>query len=94
MSQNTQREQPVNGKSKQALEPAPEVLPMAKRRQFSREYKLRILAEAAQCQHGELGALLRLAWLPIQTIYRDERSHSKPIHHTTHIFRVFWQLRR
>lgn len=29
------------------------------RRQFSTEYKLRIIAEADACPHGELGALLR-----------------------------------
>ena len=29
------------------------------RRSFSAEYKLRIIAEAEQCRHGELGALLR-----------------------------------
>ena len=29
------------------------------RRQFTPEYKLRILAEADACRHGELGALLR-----------------------------------
>jgi len=29
------------------------------RRQFSTEYKLRILAEADQCAHGELGELQR-----------------------------------
>jgi len=29
------------------------------RRQFKPEYKLRIMAEADACQHGELGALLR-----------------------------------
>jgi transposase-like protein len=29
------------------------------RRQFKPEYKLRIIAEADACQHGELGALLR-----------------------------------
>ena len=29
------------------------------RRQFSTEYKLRIIAQADQCRHGELGALLR-----------------------------------
>jgi len=36
-----------------------EVQPKAKRRTFSAAYKHRILAEADQCQHGELGALLR-----------------------------------
>ena len=29
------------------------------RRRFSTEYKLRVLAEADQCAHGELGQLLR-----------------------------------
>lgn len=29
------------------------------RRQFTTEYKLRIIAQADQCQHGELGVLLR-----------------------------------
>ncbi len=36
-----------------------EVTLMAKRRQFSRAYKLCILAEVEQCQRGEVGALLR-----------------------------------
>jgi transposase len=40
--------------------PDPEVTPRAKRRRFSAEYKLRILAEADGCmQLGEIGALLR-----------------------------------
>ena len=40
--------------------PDPEVLPRAKHRQFTAEYKLRILQEADRCsQLGELGALLR-----------------------------------
>ena len=40
--------------------PDPEVIPQAKRRRFSAEYKLRVLAEADSCtQHGEIGALLR-----------------------------------
>jgi transposase-like protein len=40
--------------------PDPEVVPQAKRRQFSAKYKLRILTEADQCiQRGEIGALLR-----------------------------------
>ena len=37
----------------------PEVIPGPRYRKFSREYKLGILAEAAQCERGELGALLR-----------------------------------
>lgn len=38
--------------------PKPE-LEKRTRRKFSMEYKLRIIAEADACQHGELGALLR-----------------------------------
>ena len=37
----------------------PEVQPKSERRRFSAEYKRRIVAEAEQCQHGELGSLLR-----------------------------------
>ena len=36
-----------------------EVVLTGKRRRFSKAYKRRILAEAEQCQYGELGALLR-----------------------------------
>jgi transposase len=65
MSQQQQSIQPqstqpnLNGKLK--VEAAdPEVVPRAKRKQFSAEYKLGILAEAAQCQEpGQVGALLR-----------------------------------
>jgi len=40
------------------VEPDP-VLERRTRRHFPAEYKLRIIAEADQCQHGELGPLLR-----------------------------------
>ena len=40
--------------------PDPEVIPVARRRQFTAQYKLRILEEADRCTApGELGALLR-----------------------------------
>jgi len=40
--------------------PDPEVVPRAKRRQFTAEYKLRILKEADNCtEPGQVGALLR-----------------------------------
>ena len=43
-----------------AEEPDPQVVPKAERRQFSAEYKLRILDEADRCtEHGQIGALLR-----------------------------------
>lgn len=40
------------------IEPDP-ALERRTRRTFPTEYKLRIIAEADQCQHGELGPLLR-----------------------------------
>jgi transposase len=40
--------------------PDPEVVPQAKRRRFSAEYKLRILEEAEACsERGQIGSLLR-----------------------------------
>ena len=50
---------PTNGVS-QDQRPQTEVTPKAKRRQFSAQYKLRILEEADRCtKPGEIGALLR-----------------------------------
>ena len=45
--------------SSEDRKPNPEVQPKAQRRRFSADYKRRVVAEAAQCQHGELGSLLR-----------------------------------
>jgi transposase len=40
--------------------PDPEVVPQAKRRQFTAKYKLRILEEAERCtERGQIGELLR-----------------------------------
>lgn len=39
--------------------PTTEVKPKTERRRFNTEYKHQIVAEADECQHGELGALLR-----------------------------------
>ena len=58
MSQNEQDHQSKNGDGLTDMAD-PEIVPMARRRQFSRAYKLRILAKVAQCQRGEVGALLR-----------------------------------
>jgi transposase-like protein len=51
----------INGnRQRMNTEPDPQVVPKAERRQFSVEYKLRILAEADECtQRGQIGALLR-----------------------------------
>lgn len=39
--------------------PNPQVQPKPERRRLTAEYKQRIVAEAEQCKHGELGSLLR-----------------------------------
>jgi transposase len=60
MSQHQPHIQSNRNGQLEAEVPDPEVVPRAKRRQFSAKYKLRILAEADQCtQRGEIGALLR-----------------------------------
>ena len=60
MSQHQPNIQPNRNGQLEAEVPDPEVVPRAKRRQFSAKYKLRILTEADQCtQRGEIGALLR-----------------------------------
>ena len=48
------------------------------RRQFTTEYKLKILAQADACQHGELGELLRSEKLysaQLQTWRRERAEH-------------------
>jgi transposase len=60
MSQDQSSTKPNPNGQLEVEAPDPEVVPRAKRRQFSAEYKLRILTEADQCsQRGEMGALLR-----------------------------------
>lgn len=60
MSQHQANIQPNRNGQLEAGVPDPEVVPRAKRRQFSAKYKLRILTEADQCtQRGAIGALLR-----------------------------------
>ena len=49
---------PYTEKQETQVTPAPE-LEKRTRRKFPVAYKLRIIAEAAACKHGELGALLR-----------------------------------
>ena len=49
---------PASSLPENQVTPAPE-LEKRTRRWFSTEYKLRIIAEADQCPHGKLGALLR-----------------------------------
>lgn len=41
-----------------------------------------------------LEAGYRLEWVPIHTIYADETSHIRPLHHVIHFTRLLWQTRR
>ncbi|MEJ5202127.1 MAG: glycosyltransferase family 2 protein [Anaerolineales bacterium] len=36
----------------------------------------------------------QLDWVPIRTIYADEKSHIQPLRHVYHYFRLVWQTRR
>ncbi|MDX1497352.1 MAG: transposase [Salinisphaeraceae bacterium] len=67
MSQKNTSIEQQNG---QGQRPGPEVVVGPSRRQFSREYKLRILAEVEQCQRGEIGAVLRREGLYSSTVSR------------------------
>lgn len=49
---------PIDTQIKTQVTPDP-ALEKRTRRSFTTEYKLKILAQADQCAHGELGALLR-----------------------------------
>lgn len=49
---------PVSELPETKVDPSPE-LERRTRRRFSTEYKLRIIAKADACRHGELGELLR-----------------------------------
>ena len=52
--------QPPSADERQTQGSDPEVLPRAERRQFSGQYKLRVLEEVDRCtERGQIGALLR-----------------------------------
>jgi transposase-like protein len=57
--------------------PNPEVQPKPKRRSFTAEYKRGIIEEANQCQHGELGVLLRREGLTYAQIGRWRNANAK-----------------
>jgi len=58
--QQQQQQQKRQQKDLAARIPDPEVVPKAKRRQFTAEYKLRIVREADACtEPGQIGSLLR-----------------------------------
>ena len=55
----------------------PEVQPKLERRRFTAEYKRRIVAEAEECQHGELGSLLRREGLTYAQISQWRTAHAE-----------------
>ena len=58
--------------------PNPEVIPIASRRQYTAQYKLRILEEADRCtEPGELGALLRREGLYSSYLSRWRRAREE-----------------
>jgi transposase len=76
MSQSQMTNRLMNGQPT-ATRPGPEVEGRGQRRQFSKAYKLRILAEVEQCsQPGEVGALLRREGLYASHLskWRQERA--------------------
>ena len=57
---DTEPKQSLSADGGDAHAPDPEVLPRAKRRQYTAQYKLRILEEVERCtERGQIGALLR-----------------------------------
>jgi len=55
-----QRQEQQQADDREARLPDPEVVPKAKRRQFTAKYKLHILQEADRCtERGQIGELLR-----------------------------------
>jgi transposase len=62
------REQAERNGSSQSDGTDPEVIPGPRYRTFSREYKLRILAEADQCERGEIAVLLKREGLYYATL--------------------------
>ena len=88
MTQSTVLPTPTNGKeaSKPQTEGPPppgaptEVVPRARRRSFTAEYKRRILQEADSCtQSGQVGALLRREGLYSShlTVWRRQREQGE-----------------
>jgi transposase len=75
MDKETQVQSPVVGVNGTVVRPEPEVLAMAKRRQFAMTYKRRTVRAAAACKEpGEIGALLRR-----EGLYRSPRSSAQPL---------------
>jgi transposase len=55
----------------------PQVQPKPERRRFNAEYKRRIVLEAENCEHGELGSLLRREGLTYAQINLWRKAHAE-----------------
>jgi transposase-like protein len=66
-----------NESMSESSNPNPEVQPKTERRRLTAEYKRGIIAEADQCQHGELGALLRREGLTYAQISHWRKAHAE-----------------
>ena len=51
------------------------------------EFEVEMIAQTVRAD-------LRLAWVPISTIYAGESSHIEPLGHTVRYFTLVWRLRR
>jgi transposase-like protein len=67
---------PVSERPDTQIKPDPK-LEKRTRRQFTAEYKLKILAKADACKHGELGALLRTEKLYSNQISQWRREYAE-----------------
>ena len=70
-------QQPQQNDTGQQQQPDPEVVPQVKRRTFSLTYKRQILEEADNCEHGEVGALLRREGLYSSHLTRWRRARDR-----------------
>ena len=61
----------------ESFKPNPEVQAKAERRRFTVEYKRRMVVEAEQSEHGELGSLLRREGLTYTQISNWRKAHAQ-----------------
>lgn len=61
----------------ESSKPNPEVQAKAERRRFTVEYKRRMVVAAEQCEHGELGSLLRREGLTYAQISNWRKAHAQ-----------------
>lgn len=60
---------------------------MLESKETSFEFEVEMIVVCIQCGY-------KIGWVPISTIYGDEKSHIRPLQHTYHFLRMIWQTRR